>query len=432
VRRRIALVVALLTAACGPAPRPPVPPGEDYVYPEPRPEDASREEVKQLQAAWRDVLAGRTAGAETSYRRLLGRHPGLTAAETGLAYAELRGGRLLRAAEDFASVLNRRPGDFAALVGAASTAARRGEVDAAFELYRRAAAVRPDDPLVERRLAEIKLQVAERHVAAGRTAVAAGDRDTAVEEFRRALDAAPELTALRSDLADLLVAGGDLGGAAEVLRGDPTGDRQVLLQLGDVLARQKDYAGALESYRRVLAEDPKDIEAGKRALDARAALELATMPDEFQRIPSAPRITRADLAALLSARVSALSRVKPREPEVAVDISGSWARDHILKALSFDLVPLYPNHTFQPGATVRRGDLARAVGRVLDLLQWPMGPAPTISDMTPNNVYYGGAVRAVAAGLMDLSPSGAFEAWRPVSGRDALDVVEALARLVGP
>jgi hypothetical protein len=33
---------------------------------------------------------------------------------------------------------------------------------------------------------------------------------------------------------------------------------------------------------------------------------------------------------------------------------------------------------------------------------------------------------------MDLTPSGAFEAWRPVSGEEAVQVVENLVRAVGP
>jgi tetratricopeptide (TPR) repeat protein len=432
MRRRLALAVALLAAACGPAPRGPVAPDEDYVRPAAAPGEVSREELRDLEAAWRKVLAGRTAEAETVYRRLLGRHPGLIPAEAGLAYAELRGGRLLRASEDFAAVLNRRPEDFPSLVGAASAASRRGDVDAALDLYRRASAVRAEDPTTRRRLAQVKLQVTEKHVAAGREARAQGDQGAAAEEFRRALDAAPELAGLRVELATALVAQDDLPGAAEVLRADPTGDRLVLLKLGEVLGLRKDYGGALDVYRQVLSANPQDPDAKRRVLEAREALDMSSMPEEFQRIPSAPRITRADLAALLSTRVTALGRLDPRVPEVAVDISGSWARDHILKALSFELLPLYPNHTFQPGATVRRGDLARAVGRILDLLRWPSAPVPDITDMTRNNVYYDGASRAVSAGIMDLTPAGAFEAWRPVSGRDALDVIDGLARLVGP
>ena len=89
-------------------------------------------------------------------------------------------------------------------------------------------------------------------------------------------------------------------------------------------------------------------------------------------------------------------------------------------------------YVFQPGAIARRGDLARAVARALDLLAHPVEPAPAISDMSQNNLYFEAAARAVAAGLMDLTATGAFEAWRPVSGRDATDVIEALARLLGP
>ena len=42
------------------------------------------------------------------------------------------------------------------------------------------------------------------------------------------------------------------------------------------------------------------------------------------------------------------------------------------------------------------------------------------------------AERVLAAGLMGLTPAGAFEPWRPVGGREAIDVVDAVARLAGP
>jgi hypothetical protein len=68
---------------------------------------------------------------------------------------------------------------------------------------------------------------------------------------------------------------------------------------------------------------------------------------------------------------------------------------------------------------------------VLDLLQYPAGPAATLTDMNPGNLLYYPAARAVGAGLMDLTADGAFEPWRPVSGREATDVIENLVRLVG-
>ncbi len=80
---------------------------------------------------------------------------------------------------------------------------------------------------------------------------------------------------------------------------------------------------------------------------------------------------------------------------------------------------------------MRRGDLAQALARVLERLGVRTGRGPGVSDMSATNLFRAAAERVVAAGLMDVTPTGAFEPWRPVTGRDAADVVEALARLVG-
>jgi tetratricopeptide (TPR) repeat protein len=432
LKRLSALVLAGLLASCARPPQAPLPPSEDYVYPAPQRQEASAEQARRLEAAWRKVLAGQTRDAEASYRKVLAERPGSIPAEVGLAYAHLRAGRAADASEGFASVLAKRPDDFPALVGAASAQTRLANPEGTLAYLRRAQAARPDDPGVRKRLADVKLQVTERRVATARSLVGGGRPAEAIEEYRKALDVAPELGALRLELADLLRRQGDVTGATATLAADPLGDRQVLLRLGEVLVEQDDLAAALDVYRRMLTRDPRDAEAQRRAVETREAMELAGMPEEYKRIPSTTRITRADLAALLSVKVTALARVPGGEPEVAVDVSGSWARAHILKTLSLDILTVYPNHTFQPGATVRRGDLARAVARVLDLLRWPAGRSLDVTDMTRNNLFYDAAVRSVAAGLMDLTPAGAFEPWRPVSGREAVDVIEALTRLVGP
>jgi tetratricopeptide (TPR) repeat protein len=269
-------------------------------------------------------------------------------------------------------------------------------------------------------------------VGAAQAALAKGDQDGAIAQYRLALEAAPELGGLRIECANLQLAKGDAAGALATLAADPAQDRQVQLRLGDLLTEAKQFGAALEAYRRILAHDPRDQEARQRAFEAGSAVELSGMPEEYRRITSSPRITRADLAALVVVKIAALARVEKAEPDVAIDISGSWARSYILDALALDILSVYPNHSFQPGAIARRGDLARAVARVLDLLSYPAAAAPAVTDMSRSNLFYDSAARAVAAGLMDLTPAGAFEAWRPMSGREAADVVDALARLVGP
>jgi Flp pilus assembly protein TadD len=351
---------------------------------------------------------------------------------TALAYARLAMGRIAEASRGFEDVLRRRDDYVPAVAGAAAAAQRAGDAEGALRLYQRAQTLAPDEPLVRRRVAEMRLQVTEKRVADARAALQAGNVEQAVAGYRAALQAAPEVAGLRLELAELLAGRGEKTAAIEVLEADPTGDRQVLLHLGGLLVGLKEYGRALEAYRRVLAREPRDEEALRRSQEVRQAMELLEMPEEYRAIATAPRISRAELAALLSVKVTALSRVRAGAPRVAIDISGSWAREHIIKVLGLDLIDVYPNHTFQPAATVRRGELARAVARVLDLMKWPPAPTPALADMTAGNLYYAAAGRVVAAGLMDLTPKGGFEAWRPVSGQEAVDVIEGLVRLVGP
>ncbi|HVR69250.1 MAG TPA: tetratricopeptide repeat protein [Vicinamibacteria bacterium] len=427
-------VLAALTAGCArPQARAPLPPDtEEYVFPSSAPGELTPGETARLEKAWLAVRVGDAVRAERELRRLLRDRPGLVAAETALAYARLRGGRLDEARQLFEGVLVRREDYVPALVGASSTARRAGRGEEALELLRRAETAAPQDAAIRRRLAEVRLQLTEQRLAQGREALAAGDRVGAERIYRAALADAPEVAGLRLELADLLSGQGDRAGAIAVLEGDTSEDRQVLGRLAELQAAAQDLDRALATYRRILARDPRDEEALRRSAEVREQVELLRMPEEYRRIAGTPAITRADLAALLAVKVTALARVPPGTPPVAVDISGSWAREHILEALAYDAMTVYPNHTFQPGATVRRGDVARVVQRVLDLLGHPAGPAPALTDMSRGNLNYYPAARAVAAGLMDLTPAGAFEAWRPVSGAEATHILDALVRLVGP
>jgi tetratricopeptide (TPR) repeat protein len=433
VGRAAAALVLVLGAGCATAPlRPTVTPEtEDYVYPRWPPGEVRPKEAAEIERAWHEILAGQAAPAEKRLRKVLADSPGLIPADIALAYARLRAGDHGGAARGFASVLERKPDDVSALVGNALALERGGDAEGALASYARASTLDPRSEGIRRRRGELRLQVTEGRVAAARAAVQAGEVDRAVEQYELVLQAAPELSTVRLELADVMARRGDVEGAIGLLVADPSGDRQVQMRLAELVEQRGDHERALDVYRRVLQTDPQDEEALAAARRVREAIEAQQMPEEYRRIIDVPAITRADLAALMMVKVRRLALAPLGPGKVAIDISGSWARDHIIRALALDLVTVYPNHTFQPGATVRRGDLAKAVARALDVLQYPAAPAPRLSDMSANNVLFYPAARAVGAGLMDLNETGAFEPWRPVSGREATDVVEGLVRLVG-
>ena len=430
-RLLLALVAAAPLAGCAhpQAPRPPE--TADFVFPKAQPGELTPDEARQIDKAWRDLLGGEVPDAEKTFQKLAGRKPDLVPAQTGLAYARLKIGRLPEAAAGFGRILALHPEYVPALVGAGVTAQRQQDLAAALGYFRRALAAQPGDANLRKRVAELKIAITEKRVAEAHAALEASDPVKAEERYRAALDAAPEVAGVRLELADLLESTGDPSAAADVLEADPTDDRQVLSRLAALLTGMKQYERSLDAWRRVLARDPKDPEALKKSRETIAAMEFARMPEEYQRIPMAARLSRADLAALLSVKVPQLARLQNREPKVAIDISGSWAREHIVSVLALDIMDVYPNHSFQPGAVVRRGDLARAAARVLDLFRARAAEGPAPADMARTNLYFDAAVRVVGAGLMGLTPEGAFEPWRPVSGQEAVEVISGVARLVG-
>ena len=136
--------------------------------PDPAPGELSNREVERLRSAWRDVLSGDVASATRRLERLRRTAAGRPSLEAALAYASLREGRPDEASSRFAAVLERAPTFTAALVGAGAAAVRRGDAESALALYRRAQAASPADTLVRKRVAALKLEVTERHMALAR------------------------------------------------------------------------------------------------------------------------------------------------------------------------------------------------------------------------------------------------------------------------
>jgi hypothetical protein len=121
------------------------------------------------------------------------------------------------------------------------------------------------------------------------------------------------------------------------------------------------------------------------------------------------------------------------------DVRGHWAQRWILDVARAGVMEVFPNHTFQPGTTVRRSDLARVVGLLFAKVQatdptaaarW-RGRTVEITDVAAGNAVREAADLAVEAGILSLDPGGAFSATRAVSGPEAIAAVDRLVALTG-
>ena len=97
----------------------------------------------------------------------------------------------------------------------------------------------------------------------------------------------------------------------------------------------------------------------------------------------------------------------------------------------------FENHTFQPGLGIRRGDLATAVRRVLTMasatnpvLRKRLAEQPPIADMPASHLVYPAAAAVVAVGVMPLVDGMRFEVNRPVTGAEAVAVINRLQALL--
>jgi len=124
---------------------------------------------------------------------------------------------------------------------------------------------------------------------------------------------------------------------------------------------------------------------------------------------------------------------------VITDTRGSWAVPWIMSVTRAGVMEVYPNHTFQPAAVVRRGDLADAASRVLSLIaaekpalaqSWRSAKRQ-FADVPPAHLSYPAASAAVEAGVMEPLADGSFQLSRLVTGAEAMAAVKKLEDLAG-
>ena len=426
----LVLGLAGFLAACGPRIEAPAVDDSDYVFPQIQRGEMSAREEKALRLAWTDVLVGRADRAEPALNKLLAERPGLRPATIVSGFANLRANRLEAAAAIFDQAVQAAQGDASALLGLASVRRKQGRLDQALPLYLSALRLRPKDAALVRRAGEVKLAVAESALARAASLSAEGKKAEAIAMLERALEVAPELNSVRLQLAGLLLGLGKRTEALSVLGAALESDRIVTMQIAAIRFEDGDLDGAEVALKRGFKNAAEDQEASSLLARISERRSLLALPEQLRAIALAPRITRAELAALVVARVDSLKARKPSGPsEVASDLSRTWARPQILRALDLGLFDLYPNHTFQPSGSVRRGELAVVAARVLDLVGWGRAAGGSPKDMSPSHLQYGPVIRVLGAGVMENVASGAFEPWRLVSGAEAKGVVESLARL---
>ena len=438
------LLLLALIAGCAPKVAPPVvttPRFPDYIFPtlsEPDPRQA--ELLREHDVAWQWLQAGDFARAEAGFRAIVEESPQFYPSETALGYVDLARRNFEPAIALFDRALQSNADYVPALVGRGEALLALSRAPEALAAFERAVKIDPQLQTIARRVEVLRARAQQENVAAARRAAQANRLDEAARLYEQAIAASPDSAFLVRDLADVEVKQGKTDQALaryrRVLEMDPA-DVASRIRIGEMLDARGDLAGAHQMYTEANNLEPSaELRRRLAAIDARLA--YLKLPAEYRAIPDAASITRGDLASLVGIRLQALLQRAPAQAIVITDARSHWALEWIMGAARSGVMEPYENHTFQPGNTVRRSDLAHVVARLLKIIaadrpqllkDW-QSRIQKMGDVGVSNLHYADASLSVAAGIIPLADGRSFQLSRPVSGAEAIDAITRIERLL--
>jgi tetratricopeptide (TPR) repeat protein len=439
-----ARMVARCAASCA-SRTPPAVPGAakypDFMFPGVPAALANARGAERVDRGWQFLQSDSLRNAEREFSAALKQTPGLYPAQTGSAYVELAHKNYDRARTGFERALMADARYVPALVGRGQALLALNRDDEAVMAFESALAVDPSLADLRARIDVIRFRSVQALIASARTAGSQGRLEDARGAYTRALAASPDTAFLYRELGIIERRVGDGTAALAHFQRATTLDRTdavSFVQTGEILEAMMDFAGAEAAYRAASAIEPTPETAARLAGVAAKARD-ARLPAPYRAIPSAAQITRGDLAALIGIRLEDVLRGAQRQPEVMTDLGGHWSASYATQVVRAGVMDAFENHTFQPGARVRRVDLAVAVSRLLTRiaatrpeLRARLAARPTIADVAPRHVNYPQIAAAVVSGAMPLLPGDRFDVAGTVAGTEAIETLDRVRALAGP
>ena len=422
--------------AVPPAATPSAPAYMEYVFPQPPAKGGDPRLAAQHQQAWALLQSGNLVGAVNEYAALVKRAPGYLPAEVGLGYVLLAQQKTKDAMAWFDHAIRVAPGYAPAYAGRGEGYLAAGQRDLALASFEAAIKIDPKLADLNRRVEVIRFARVRELVASAKRAADQGQLEEARQSYADAVNASPDSAVLYRDLGVVEGRLNLMADAVQHLRKSVVldgGDSRALTALGDALERQGDIEGAVDAYQRAVAID--SLDTTRKTLERlRDRASITRFPTEYGSIPRLTQVTRGDLAALLGIRLQPLLATASRggAAVLATDVRGHWASTWIMAVTKANVMEVYANHTFQPAAGVRRVDMAQVVARVVTMVSPGLAKSfvrPVIGDVPADHLSYPDVALAVASGLMGLVDNGLFRPSRPLSGAEAVDILDRLERL---
>jgi len=391
-----------------------------------------------VEQAWDYLRQGRTDKAEKVLLRL---DPGNPFYYAGFGYTAFLNGNLSIAEQYFLRSAQEYPDMPIPHLGLGQIYRKVGQTDSAYNEYLEVLKRNPENPWAKKEAEAIRLEKTETLMSEARDFASLGNAAKSRESYLKALEYSPKLQEAHLALARIYLKEKNFQSALFHLKTADANEpktKAILQDYADALFQAGQLSRSLDTYQRLLGIDPQNKLAQERAETIKNRLGVVDLPSQYHNIPSLEAVTKEDVSALIGVKFKNVLDETPPKLPVIVDITTSWAFQHIVRVASYEIMEVFSNRTFQPRKTVTRAEMADILVRLVALLkkrgykiieQVPIDRV-RIADVPREHFYFQPIAQVIAYQLMDLAPDRTFKPELPMPGREAIKALDLLLGLI--
>lgn len=391
---------------------------------------------KTFQKGYSEYQKGNQPAARKQFQKIINDSPDYYPAFLAIGYSYLAEENLDQAEIYIRKSLELSPDYAQAHFALAHLLELKQDYDGAVAELNEVARINPDYPNMQQTRNILKLKSVEQHMSQA-TALAENNPEEALRNLQIARELAPEIPDIPAKIAEVLIHQNQCQEAVPYLEEalelspDNIGYQKNLAECMEIL---QNYEMALNLYKAIYAEQPPGPEGRKKLETLQKLISIQKLPEEFHSIPRTDQITRGQLAALIIVNLEFLSKYRSLNSSIIVDNFDYWGKNFVQKTVDLGIMDIYPNRTFQPNLPISKLELARAASRLLEILETNQGikvqkTKIEVPDVSARNIYYKMIDEALSAGLLSLDADGNFHPGRPVSGAEAISMVNRLQKI---
>lgn len=391
-----------------------------------------------VEDVWNNIKSGNVKKAQKKIENLARDNPLYSVSFGYIFYLQ---NDLATAEEFFQSALSEKPAMTLVRLGLAQIFLDTGRDDQAFRQIREILKNDPDNIWAQSKYSELKKIKTEEALTQGKTYRDQGLFKESESSYLKALFYSPQSLEAHLALADLYKRENQIQNAFFHLKTAVTmqpEDVKILHSYGTLLWEAQDYKKCLEIYEKLQSLDPGNKEIQGRIETLKNRLGIFELPSQYEAIPFSEAISKEELSALISMKFQDYLDVSSKKPPIIVDISTSWASKFILKLTTLGILDVYPNHAFLPKKITTRAELTETLFRLqqhlekkgFKFIQQIPPERISIADVTPDNFFYKPILHTLSYDLMNLFPDKTFRPDMPVSGQEAIKILDIILALI--